>query len=278
MRTIKFVASALLFMLAAPGIHAGGFRIALLASAEVQGDTIVLANLLPPDVSLRIRSVADKIALGSTPQNGASRQFGHDLLNTAIERAGLSPTDFAVPGMVTVHRGSRVLTREEVFAAINSALSRNPGTALPHLLSQDLSFDAEIRVPPGDAGLEVTQIVFDPLLGRIRFRICARSVPGALPFYVTAQVPATLSDARSGSHLISTATNLPAVNSIATPVLVSADRRARLHVHSASMDMLLDVRPLQPGRLDDFIRVRLPGTARILRARVIGDGYLDAPL
>lgn len=279
MRIVRLIASVvLLAFLVSPGIEASGLRIALLTSTEVQSDTILLANLLPANASQRIKAAAEKIALGSTPQNGASRQFSHNMLHAAIELAGLATSDFEVPGSVTVRRGSRLLTRDEVFAAIEAAITRNPVSGIPRLQPADLSLDAEVRVPLGDAGLEILQIAFDSFIGRVRVRMRARSAPAVLPFYVTAQVPDALSRPMSGIHTVSIATHSPITNPLSTPVLVAADRPARLHIHSSNMDMILEVRPLQSGRFGEQIRVRLPGTGRTLRARVIGDGYLDASL
>src|SRR5271163_3838261 len=149
---------------AAPRLQAGALRIALLASTEVQSDTILLANLLPGNASRRIREAAQNVALGAAPQNGATRQFTHESLSTAISSAGLSPADFSIPDSVSVRRGSRLICREEVFSAIQSALEKNPLPGLPHLQMEDLALEADVRVPPGDAGLEVTQITVDQFI------------------------------------------------------------------------------------------------------------------
>ncbi len=279
MRILRVVTiSALLACLAVPGLEAGGLRIALLASTEVQGDTILLANLLPRSASQRIRNAAGKIALGEAPQNGTARQFSRETLSSAIESAGLVADDFAIPVAVTVRRGSRFVSGEEVFAAIHSALAKNPVTGLSHLQPQDISLEAAVRVPPGDVGLEVMQITFDQFTGRARVRLLPRSAPGVLPFYVTAMVEATSSEPASARRMTSIASHSPTTSAISAPVLVAADHLARLHLHSSNLDMLLEVRPLQKGRLGEVIRVRLLGSGKTFQARVTGDGYLDAIL
>src|ERR1700675_51831 len=102
--------SALLASLAASAVDAGGLRIALLANTEIQGDSIVLANLLSGPVSRRIREVAQTVALGATPQNGTTRQFTREMLTAAISSSGLSPIDFVIPESVTIRRGNRLLS------------------------------------------------------------------------------------------------------------------------------------------------------------------------
>lgn len=279
MRIVRLIVlSALLACLAVPGLEAGGLRIALLASTEVQSDTILLANLLPGSVSRRIRDVAGRIALGATPQNGATRQFTRESLSSAIASAGLSPDDFAIPADVTVRRGSRLISREEIFAAIQAALVKNPLPGLLHLQLHDISLEAAVRVPPGAAGLEVTRITFDRFTGLARVRLWPRFAPGVLPFDVSVKGVTTFAEPSPVRQMISAPAHSREANPVSTPILVAADRLAHLHVHSSNLDMLLEVRPLQRGRLGEIIRVRLPGSGRTLQARVTGDGYLDATL
>jgi flagellar basal body P-ring formation chaperone FlgA len=284
-RTLLLIASIfLLAFLAAPRVEASGLQIALLASTEVQSDTILLANLMPASASRRVREAAEKVALGSTPQSGTTRQLSHDTLNSAIELAGLAPSDFDVPASVVVRRRGRLLSREEIFAAIDSSLSKKPIPGIPRLQPKDLFLEVEIRVPQGDPGLEVTQISFDQLIGSARIRLRARSAPALLPFYVIARIPSALSASAPGVRTVLNAESIPGsvpssnANSISIPILVAANQPARLHMHSANMDMILEVTPLQPGRLGDLIRVRLPGSGRTLRAQVAAEGYLDATL
>ncbi len=270
--------SALLASLAASAVDAGGLRIALLANTEIQGDSIVLANLLPGAVSRRIREAAQTVALGAAPQNGATRQFTRDALAAAISSSGLSPADFVIPQSVTVRRGSRLISLEEIYAAIQSSLAKNPVPGIPPFQLRDLTLNADVRVPPGDAGLQVTQISFDQFIGRARFRLWPRSAPGVLPFFVTAKIPASTPASPSTSKLLTVAAHSPNTLDPSVLVLVQSGRPARLHLHSSNMDMLLQVLPLQRGCLGEVIRVRLAGTGRTMQARVAGDAYLDAIL
>jgi hypothetical protein len=273
---VLFLAS-LLVSLASVRARSGAIRIALLNDTQVSTDTILLSSLLPPSVPESLRSATEKIALGAAPRNGATRLFTRDALSAAIEAAGLSPSDFSIPDVVSIHRNARLLTREEVFAALEAALAKNSFAGLSSLRRDDISMAADVFVPPGDARLEVTQISFDQFLGRARIRIWPRSAPGVLPFYVTARVPSASMLSASSGRRLSVSNVGPAHGDAAyAPFLVQAGRFARLHLHSANSDMLLQVIPLQRGRLGDLIRVRLPGTGRALQARVAGLAYLDA--
>jgi hypothetical protein len=270
--------SVLLASLAAAAVDAGGLRIALLANTEIQSDSIVLANLLPGTVSRRIREAAQTVALGAAPQNGATRQFTREALTAAISSSGLSPADFIIPESVTIRRGSRLISLAEIYSAIQSSLAKNPVLGIPPFQLRDLSLDADVRVPPGDAGLQVTQITFDQFIGRARFRLWTRSAPGVLPFFVTAKVSSVVPASPSASKLLTIAARSSSTLDTSALVLVQPSRPARLHLHSSNMDMLLQVLPLQRGRLGEVIRVRLAGTGRTVQARVAGDAYLDATL
>lgn len=272
-------ASALVALPLASCLRAAHAPVALLPSVEVSGSSILLSNLVPLAAPLPIRLATSKIPLGAAPQFGATREISRAALAAAIAAGGLSPSEFAIPTLATVRRGGRLLSREEIFAAIRSALAKNPNLNFPALRADDLSVDLDPLVPPGDAGLEVTQMGFDPFINRLRFRLWPRRAPGVLPFFVTAAVPASLAIRlqqpallSSPSHPASPQPQPPA------PVLVLPGQPARLHLHSPDLDMLLDVRALQRGHLDEIIRVRLIGTGRIFRGRVTGEAYLDATL
>jgi hypothetical protein len=270
--------SVLLASLVACSVDGGGLRIALLANTEIQGDSIVLANLLPGTVSRRIREAAQTVSLGAAPQNGATRQFTREALTAAISSSGLSPADFVIPESVTIRRGSRLISLEEIYSAIQSSLAKNPVPGIPPFQLRDLTLNADVRVPSGDAGLQVTQISFDQFIGRARFRLWPRSAPGVLPFFATAKISSAVPASPSASKLLTIAAHSSVTLDSSASVLVLPGRPARLHLHSSNMDMLLQVFPLQRGYLGEVIRVRLAGTGRTMQARVAGDAYLDATL
>jgi hypothetical protein len=181
-----------------------------------------------------------------------------------------------------VQAENRVIPRQDIFAAIQSAVSGRQDLGLATLDPSDLAEGSAIQLPPGYGGLQVTQVAFDPYIGRMRFRLLPKGDAGALPFYVTAKMPAAFAEGegqpskappRTPTSLGSSAKSNPA----ATP-LVTTTRLAHLHLHSADMNMTLEVIPLQRGYLNKVIRVRLPKSGKTLQARVIGADDLDATL
>jgi hypothetical protein len=262
--------------LASSAARAGGRRVTLRADAVVQGDTILLANLLPENASRALRTAAEGISLGAAPQNGTARRFRRDAILAALHSATLSPASFLIPEVVTVRRAERLLTREEALAAIQSALAKSHVAGAPEFRPEDLTFDAALEVPRANARLEVTQIAFDEAIGRARFRLQPHTAPGANAFFVTARVvpeaPAGVS--ANALRLISPSTK--ALSVVDSPVLVDPRQFARLHLRSPGADISLAAKPLQRGHLGETIRVRLPSSGKTLQGRVTGKNFLEA--
>jgi flagellar basal body P-ring formation chaperone FlgA len=268
----------LLFVLvfASSAARADGLRVTLLADAVVQGDTILLANLLPENAPRPLRAAAEAISLGTAPQNGTARRFRRDAILAALQSATLSPASFLIPEVVTVRRAERLLTQEEALAAIQSALAKSHIAGAPEFRPEDLTLDAALAVPSAGARLEVTQIAFDEAIGRARFRLQPHTAPGANAFFVTARVapeaPARISTAAPRLTSMST----KALSVVDLPVLVDPRQFARLRLRSPSAEMLLAVKPLQRGHLGETIRVRLQSSGKTLRGRVTGKDFLEA--
>lgn len=293
--TLLLLLAAALPLLPARGA-AGALRIALLPNAEVQGDAILLGSLLPGSAPATMRSIADTITLGKTPQPGTTRYLQGVAIAAVIERAGLAASRFSIPEVVAVQRAGRLLGSQEVAAAVGNAiagfsLAPAAAKALLALRCDDFTWESAVRVPLGDAQLKVTDILVDLLEGRARFRVRAQSQKAGLPFEVlarfatqnyfakTANVPAAvrrevLSEFPRGEQREQTVT--VAEETADEPVLVAVGHAARLHLHSENSSMLLDVKALQPGHLGETIRVRLPLTGKTLHARVVGERALDA--
>jgi hypothetical protein len=278
---MRFLRNLLLLLIATTfaqqAVQAGGLRVALLASAEVQSDTILLANLLPQNVERSLRSQAEKVPLGAAPQSGAIRVLSREAVNDAIVHADLPQERFVIPESIRVHRSERLLSAEEVHAAVQSALSSSPIARLGVLQPEDLAFDSTIRIPQGQVSLLVTQIVYDEFIGRVRFRVQPKTVPAILPFYVTARVPFSSAEVSAVNRvLLASAGNLSGTRLAQSPVLVEPGHMARLRLHSQNFDGVFQVRPLERGRMGDTICVRLPSSGKTLRARVVSAGNLDA--
>ena len=262
--------SILLFPLAR--VHAGPLRIVLLADTTIQGDTILLSHLLPPAAPLDIRHRAEKVVLGAAPEIGNFRSLSREILEASLQEADLRLESFAIPDTAVVHREGRRIAKEDVLRVLQSFLAARPDASPVSITSDQISMEASISVPEGDARLSVTEFAFDNLLGCARFRISSHANAKAPPFYAWLSMPRPLHPAESGrSHTPHDTARAPTA-----PAAVESRRMATLYLHSANSSTLLRVRPLQRGSLGETIRVRVPTNGRTLLASVTGPDLLDA--
>jgi len=194
---------------------------------------------------------------------------------------------------VLVHRASRPLTREEVFRAIQDSLRYNHLPGADVLAPEDVHFSAAVLVSARDAQLRVRRADFDAALHQDRFLLISQADPRALPFLVTVERPAA-PPGNSGDNAAGIAANnaaeqpaesgdlaralrgAPSAQDSAHEILVDPKGRAKLHVVSGSMQMFLQVLPLEKGALHETVRVKVAGSGQILRGRVIAPGQLEA--
>jgi hypothetical protein len=250
---------------------AGPVMTILRSETLAQGDTILLAYLLPENASQKLRQIAESVSLGTSPQPGTTRRIMRSTVVSILEASGLTPSLFTVPEEIDVHRATRTITRQEVFSAIQTSLAANPVPGMPQFGPDDLTFESSLVVPAGGAHLHVTQFTFDRLEGQARFRLWSPAKPLVLPFFVTAALRAPRPIPGQASFPFA-----PDVASAATVALVDPRRSARLRLHSANSEMMLQVQPLTLGHLGEVIPVRLLTSRKTLRARVVGAGSLDA--
>jgi hypothetical protein len=269
-RLLSLILLALVVCVAPFRAHAGPTAILLSSEAEVHGDTILLAHLMPGDASRQLRQIAEKVSLGGSPQVGSTRRIMRSVVLKRIQASGMSTAAFEVPEVIDVRRASRKVTRDEVLSAIQSSFVKGQVSGL--LKPEDVRFDASIAVPDdGVAQLRVTNFTFDSLLGRGRFRLSSTAMPGGLSFVVTVDARDGQSGERAGA-----APSPSESISTAMVVLVDPRRTAQLRLHSENSETVLKVQPLLSGHFGETIPVRLLKNRKTLRARVVGADFLDA--
>jgi len=301
--------AVLTLVLSAATPAACGVAVTLPGEVEVRGQSIFLSDLLPPKVPAGVRVQAQGVLIGAAPQPGSTRILER---NTVANLLGSEMArELDIPQQIVVRRAGRRITREEVVAAIQTALSRN-GFSDPNLQPDDLRVFPSLMVSSADTHLEVRRMDFDDELKEARFVLAQR---GSLPFLVTAElqrglpvrvgeedVPPgnkpTLDDVRFKSPVAGRSTTpqqsrpedsaLGRSSQHGSPVdfvsdaqpssvaLVQPGRVATLLVSSGEMQMLLDVNPLERGALHQVVRVKLPETGKILQAKVTGERRLEA--
>lgn len=254
----------------------------LLSEARIAGAEIYLSDLLPPQTSPEFRSIAAKIRLGSAPAAGSSVILSAEKIEEMIPRS--TRMELLVPSEIVVRRTARLVTREEVLAALKNALQSTSFPGNPRIDPEDVHFSAQVRVVSDNAGLRVRRVDFDPALQQARFLMVSADDPRALPFLVTARLKsdgsATAGDmagvtpvSLTGGRTENSHAGDPAAGS---DVLITLGKPAHLHVVSGSMQMFLDVVALESGGLHQIVRVRVPGSSHVLRGQVVAPGRLEA--
>ena len=256
-------------------------RIELLREMNVTGARILLADLLPASAGNSLRVEARDISLGAAPQPGHARVLKRSGILEELRGSETIAARVAVPEQIVVSSEARPLGAEEIFAAILNALAQVSSSKAKNLAPEDLLFQTQILVRPGDAGLKVLRFDFDPGMRCGRFLLRASRDPGVLPFYVAAKVanhsaPIDFPDASVSSRLLDHSRLPVAPRQSARPeILVSPVEQATLVLRSGALNVIADVIPLERGSLGQRIRVRVADTGKIFSAQVDGRAHLE---
>lgn len=256
-------------------------RIELLHEVRIADAQVLLSDLLPGNAGASLRTQAQEISLGAAPQPGNTRVLERSAL---LDSIGASPdvvAKIAVPERIVVSRDARPVTVQEVVAAILRALGRGGIAGAAGLHPEDVLFQTQVLVGPGDAGLQVLRAEFDSGLRRARFLLWASRDPEVLPFFVTASL--TGNPALPPAHFVTGLghaagkANLAPARAFAAKqeFLVSPGERATLVLSSAALRMFVDVDPLERGSLGQQVRVRMANTGKVVNARVDGHAHLE---
>jgi hypothetical protein len=256
-------------------------RIELLREVTVSGAAVALSDLLPASAGDSLRAQAGEISLGAAPQPGNTRVIGRGgILNEMAGKRDLFEA-IEIPERVTVSRDARPIALEEVFAAIQRALAQVNAPAAKNLSPENILLESQILVKAGDAGLQVLRSDFDSGMKRVRFLLWPSRDPTVLPFYVTAVLPeysgsAVITDIKRSAISLNDrgAARTPA-RSPKPEILVSPNASATLLLTSATLNMIVDVTPLERGTLGQKVRVRVADTGKVFRAEVDGRAHLE---
>ena len=186
----------------------------------------------------------------------------------------------------TARRAPDMVSRREIFAAIQDELARLGVPGRQGLRPDDLNLQASVPRLRGDMGLQVKRIAFDPLRREVVFDLWAAQEPQYLPFQVTTRrdprtlglsVPYTSDlDGSDGAAQTNRAgSGRPALK---PPILAKPGTPATLILLGQNVRITMSVVPLQPGSRGQTILVRDLATARVMTAEVVDAGLLRASL
>jgi hypothetical protein len=267
---------------AAPASAVQPPRIELLRAVSVSGAIVSLSDLLPAGASHALRAEAGEVSLGAAPQPGRTRTIERSGILSEMEASPDLSEAIAVPERVAVSRDARPITADEIFVAIQHALGEVHASNAKGLSPENVFLVSQILVKAGDPGLEVLRADFDPGMKRARFLLWPSRDPNVLPFYVAAAFPGhsgRIGIAPGGKHssggLNEKHAASAAVRNAKPEILVSPSENATLILLSASLNMILDVMPLERGTLGQQVRVRVADTGKVFLAKVDGRAHLQ---
>jgi len=270
--------------------------IALLRQSTVSANIVFLSDLLPSSATQALRSRAQQITVGEAPLPGDRRQFTReDIVNALREAPGLR-NELEIPPQMQIRRSARLITREEVLAAIDRTLRANRSSAADALAPADVQMPADISVSENSPKLQVTQIQRAADGSGSRVLVWVTSEPRVPPFWVrldraidlgakpdsrehVAAVPASLPLQRNAVAVVpvSTVSAPRAALAQRSPgaVLVKAGDPVELIVRVGGMTIQGTGIPLDRGREGDAVRVRAVESGKILVGTVVGQQIIQ---
>lgn len=183
------------------------------------------------------------------------------------------------------HSAARPVSRNEIFRAIQSDLTRRGFSGERALRPEDLRIQSSVPSMEEDMGLAVKSIGYDPLRRETVFEMWASHAPNYLPFKVTARIdPQSLGLASVAAGKPGESPEKPraaggkdtTAPAPRPPVLARPGTPATLVLLGQNIHITTSVEPLQSGIKGQRILVRDLTTARVMSAEVVGDGLLQA--
>ncbi len=271
--------AGLAFFLAPEPMGAGGSlqpRIRIPKFAEVQGETIKLSDLLPPDAPADLEQIGARIAFGDSPDPACQRVFSKNQIELQLREFPSIRERLELPERLIVFCKQRRLSPDEIWAAIESFLAAEGLSATRAVLQRLPSYQATVFVTKQDPGLVVKRIEPDRVRRQVRFLLWTSNEPQVLPFYVTVDEPSLT----AGRMLLSHASKARFTKPEASPaiILVTKGKAAKLVVETPTLRMTALVTPLESGAQGQVIRVKNLDTQRVFQAEVVGEGLLHAEL
>ena len=272
-------------------------RVQIPGFVQVEGETVRLSDLLPPDAPEEFGEIGARVILGESPLPASPRVILKAQIERKLREVPSLLERLEIPDRLIVTRPRRRLSSAEIWTAIEDFLAErglpapvpqacmvssadgptlmNAEAAEPgkqHCAQGGLGLQAPVFVTQLDPGLAVKSMEPDRVRRRLRFLLWTAHEPQVLPFYVNVEKLWSAAAWSSQPLRSMRPAHSPAV------VLVAAGKPARLVIETPNLRLTARVSPLESGVKGQVIRVRNLDTQRILEAQVVGVGLLQAEL
>jgi hypothetical protein len=269
------------------GVDVSGPAVRLREVVEVKQGRVWLSDLLPADAPSALQKTGAAIELCQSPQPGSVRVL--DAGQIAIKLIG-QPEMFrrlVIPPRVTVRYAGWPIEEATVRMAISRFLreqGRN-GQARSSDLPEAarLEWARPLASTEENTRLQVTSFDWDDRQQSVEVRLRCVTRASCGSFLVHIVLPSPLGDEwrerlRSGTDLSSPGAGQPAATNASGALLAEKGKLATLILDDGTMRISLHVLCLQPGVLNQQIRVLDEKSRRVFHAEVVGAGLLRAAL
>jgi len=199
-------------------------RVHIPAVTQVEGGTVKLSDLLPPDAPAELGEMCTRIILGNSPLPASQRVISKGQIEERLREFPSLLQRLEIPERLVITCKERRLSPGEIRTAIetfmagegargaiassyfsksaaglSSDLARGAENGEQACAADGLNLQAPVFVTKSDPGLEVKRVEADRVRGKIRFLLWTSKEPRVLPFYVTVG-KLSKSTARASQH------------------------------------------------------------------------------
>ena len=248
-------------------------------AVEVRRSQVWLSDLLPADAPPVLQKASATIALCQAPQPGSSRVLDMERISSKLAGQPEVLRQLAIPSRITVRYAGWPITEAAVRGAISKFLHEQAW-------KRDLPDGAQLEwLQPMSAAkehprLQVTGLEWDNRQQSLQARLRCSIRASCGSFLVHVVLPAALGQAwqqrMSSGSAMNPASGQPGSRN--ETVLAEKGKPATLILDDGSMRISLRVMCLQPGVLNQQIRVVEAKSQRVFHAEVVGAGLLHAAL
>lgn len=247
--------------------------------AEVNHATVVLSDLLPPGAPQTIRQASVTLELCPAPKPGSLRVLRSEQILASLTGRPDLARQIVVPKQVTIHYSGQPIREEAVRDAI-SEFVREHGSGSSLLDRARIDVPAFLVANEKSPQLQVTRLQMDlqQQAFDVRLRCANRQACGS--FLVHVVLAQALPEPWRKDLIRSLFPNsAPTLGTAAAgPLLVARGKPATLILDDTTMRISVPVICLEPGLLNQRIRVFDQHSRRVFLAEVVGDHLLHAAL
>jgi hypothetical protein len=256
-------------------------KIQLRNSVEVNRERVWLLDLLPPAAPSWMQKASAAIALCPAPQPGSPRILDEEQIATKLAALPELLRQLSIPSRIMVRHAGWPIEEAPVRLAISRFLNRQAGRRdLPDAAKLEWQSLSAIEEHPA---LQVTGLDWDSRQQSAQFRLRCSTRASCGSFLVHVVLPTLIGEEWQNQLASGVGLKFPGPGAHAAApttgvVLAERGKPANLILEDGNIRISLRVICLQPGVLNQEIRVFDAQSRHVFRAEVVGAALLHAAL